>query len=99
MVLRMSGFNSEPARSHEHHPAIVESSHGNPKRLQRQTCDKMAGNPPEKPAVTSYKEDEEAAETDISAGQKMLSAVSGSLLTSILGMAPSISKELFSMQS
>ena len=83
----MSGFISEPERSHEHHLSIANPSHGDSKRLQGPAHDRMAGDSPKSPAVISYEKDAETLETDISAGQKMLSAVSGSLLTSILGMA------------
>lgn len=83
----MSGFISEPERNHEHHLATDKSKHGDSKQIQGLAHDRMAGGSSKHPEVTSYESDEETTEMDITAGQKMLSAVSGSLLTSILGTA------------
>ncbi len=56
-------------------------------RLQRQ---KVTGVGVKNPigSMTMNEQDSMDTETDISAGQKMLSAVSGSLLTSLLGKRP-----------
>ena len=90
----MSGFISEPERSHEHHVATVDARHGQPERLPGEENDRIGRDTSTGQAVTSYERDEEATEIDISAGQKMLSAVSGSLLTSILGKALPYPKDL-----
>ena len=82
----MSGFISEPERSHEHHAATVASQYGGSEQLHGQPHDKMAKASSRNQAVTAYKKDDAIPDPDISATQKMLSAVSGSLLTSILGM-------------
>ena len=50
----------------------------------------MARGAPNDHSMTTYEQDEEEIEMDISAGQKMLSAMSGSLLTSLLGNVPKI---------
>lgn len=82
----MSGFISEPERSHEHHVATVASQYGGSEQLHGQAHDRMARDPSNSQAVTAYEKDEAIPDPDISATQKMLSAVSGSLLTSILGV-------------
>ena len=79
----MSGFISEPVRTDEHQAAT--RSHGNPDNLSSQRHDRLFNGPSTSNSVTMNENDEQDVETDISAGQKMLSAVSGSLLTSLLG--------------
>ena len=77
----MSGFISEPVRTDEHQ--VATSSHGNSEHSpghDRLSKGQGTSNP-----VTMREHDEPETEMDISAGQKMLSAVSGSLLTSLLG--------------
>ena len=79
----MSGFISEPTRTDE--DQVATSSHGNPEhplQHRRHISSKHTG-PSNSVAMDSSKAPE--APLDISAGQKMLSAVSGSLLTSLLG--------------
>jgi len=76
----MSGFISEPLRTDEK----AASTHGHGSKTSS-TQGKNNLHVPEHgdsgPTVTMS----ESKEMDISAGQKMLSAVSGSLLTSLLG--------------
>ena len=79
----MSGFISEPVRTDEHQ--VATSSHGNPEHFSAQGHDRSSKGPGTSNSVTMNEQDEPEAEMDISAGQKMLSAVSGSLLTSLLG--------------
>ena len=76
----MSGFVSEPTRSDEEQSAATwsEDKDGSP----GQRHDRM---PVDRGSSISMTHDEMKPETEISAGQKMLSAVSGSLLTSLLG--------------
>ena len=79
----MSGFISEPTRADE--DQVATSSHGNPEyplQHRHDISSKQTG-PSNSVAMDSSKAPE--ASLDISAGQKMLSAVSGSLLTSLLG--------------
>ena len=78
----MSGFVSEPERSHEQQVASFHSQHAKPTRLRD---GKMSDVSPEESPVITNLQDDYNPETEISAGQKMLSAVSGSLLTSLLG--------------
>ena len=85
----MSGYISEPERSHEQHLGSAKSSYGSSESSKRQAHTGMAGEPSESPAVTLDRRYDQATEMDISAGQKMLSAVSGSLLTSLLGTSTS----------
>ena len=77
----MSGFVSEPAPTDEHQAAT--SSHGNPEISWGQRHDRSIQSTSN--SVTMNGDNKPEAEMDISAGQKMLSAVSGSLLTSLLG--------------
>lgn len=79
----MSGFISEPVRTDEHQ--VATSSHGNSEHTPGQGHDRLSKGPGTSNSVTMNEHDEPEAEMDISAGQKMLSAVSGSLLTSLLG--------------
>lgn len=79
----MSGFISEPVRTDEHQAAT--SSHGNSDYFSRQRHDRLSKGPGTSKSVIMGEQDEPEVEMDISAGQKMLSAVSGALLTSLLG--------------
>ena len=81
----MSGFISEPVRTDQHQDAT--SSHGNPEYIShsRQTHDRSYKGARTANTVIMNGPREPEVEVDISAGQKMLSAVSGSLLTSLLG--------------
>ena len=78
----MSGFVSEPTRSDEE---LATTSHGEKRYTEGQRHDRLPGGSNRNATMTMNDEDELSPETDISAGQKMLSAVSGSLLTSLLG--------------
>ena len=82
----MSGFASEPVRSEEHELASVRD--GTQSALQGQRHDRIPSDSGRGNSVTMVRMDniEPEKETEISASQKMLSAVSGSLLTSLLGM-------------
>ena len=82
----MSGFISEPERSHEQHLDNAKSSHGDSGGSKGQAHDRMAGKPSKGSTVMLEEQYDQATEMDISAGQKMLSAVSGSLFTSLLGI-------------
>ena len=82
----MSGFISEPVRTDQHQ--VAPSSHGN--------SDLSPGHPGRhamfsrgtgsSDSVTMNDPDDAEMDMDISAGQKMVSAMSGSLLTSFLGI-------------
>ena len=82
----MSGFASEPERSHEEQLAHVPTHHA-------ESCDKEN----ERMSMASSESTQAGvdgaggvpADTEITATQKMISAVSGSLLTSLLGQPPS----------
>ena len=79
----MSGFISEPTRTDEHQ--VATSSYGKsdfPLRRRHDVSSEHTG-PSKSVAMDDSKVPED--QMDISAGQKMLSAVSGSLLTSLLG--------------
>ena len=78
----MSGFAAEPARKDER-TGYASSHYGaqaHYPRRRRAVPDTDASD--EQDSMTIVERD---GETDISASQKMLSAVSGSLLTSLLG--------------
>lgn len=79
----MSSFVVEPLRSDE--ISSVTSEYGSQAKSLHEL---YTPSDPEIPssAVTMNKPKTPGSETDISAGQKMLSAVSGSLLTSLLGI-------------
>ena len=82
----MSGFISEPERDREIQRALEHYG----KRAQRegQRHNRMEGDLRDVNSavvVVGGVESNDQAEVDISAGQRMLSAVSGSLLTSLLG--------------
>ena len=79
----MSGFISEPARTDEHQ--VATSGHGSPDHLSSQRHYGSSNGPSTNNSVTMNEHDVQDVEMDISAGQKMLSAMSGSLLTSLLG--------------
>lgn len=78
----MSGFISEPARTDEHQ--IATPSHGNSEQPPGQRHNISSRGAASSNSVTMNDSGEPEVEMDISAGQKMLSAVSGSLLTSLL---------------
>ena len=90
----MSGVVSEPSRSDEQ--KLATSRDGDTEyRGQRQY--RIQDTSAEVNPVTMNESKEQGAEnveTDISAVQKMLSAVSGSLLTSLLGIS-TLSKYIF----
>ena len=82
----MSGFISEPERDIEIQRASRQ--YGEAAQAQGQRHDRMARNASDADSAVAIKsriESESQTEVEISAGQKMLSAVSGSLLTSLLG--------------
>ena len=79
----MSGFISEPVRTDENQ--VATSSYGNSEPSPGQRHDISSKGAPSSNAVTMNESDEPELEMDISAAQKMFSAVSGSLLTSLLG--------------
>ena len=76
----MSGVASEPIRSDE--KQLDTSRHGSQAATQGQRHDRIPSSLRSEP-VTSSDGGDTPVEIDISAGQKMLSAVSGSLLTSL----------------
>lgn len=79
----MSGFISEPVRTDEHQ--VATSSHGNSDHSPGHRHDISSKGAESSKSVTMNDPNEPEVEMNISAGQKMLSAVSGSLLTSLLG--------------
>lgn len=79
----MSGFVSEPVRTDEHQ--VATSKYGNTDYFSQQRHDRLSEHPGTSHLVSMNEQDEAEVEMDISAGQKMLSAVSGALLTSLLG--------------
>lgn len=82
----MSGFVSEPLRSSKHHTATPK--HGDSEQIQGQRHQRLPNTAGSDNSVTMDEANEpeiDDSAMDISAGQKMLSAVSGSLLTSLLG--------------
>lgn len=78
----MSGFAAEPERTHEQGFSIHTSHHAEPAGLQH---DEMVQNTPDNAKVAGEHQDADPPDVDITATQKMLSAISGSLLTSLLG--------------
>lgn len=78
----MSGFVSEPTRSDK---ALATTSHGEKRYTEGQRHDRLPDISGGAATMTMKDADDLPPETDISASQKMLSAVSGSLLTSLLG--------------
>ena len=81
----MSGFVSEPLRSDEHQ--FAAGRNGEKSHSHGQRHDRIPGGTGGGPSAAMTSTDEVGPEPDmeISAGQNMLSAVSGSLLTSLLG--------------
>lgn len=79
----MSGFISEPVRTDEHQ--VGPSNYGDSDYFSQQKHDRSSKGPGTSHVVSMNEQDEAEVEMDISAGQKMLSAVSGALLTSLLG--------------
>ena len=83
----MRGFLSEPLRSDEEE--LATSRNGDSEQFQRRQYNRISKTAGAGNAVTMEENNEpeiEDAAVDISAGQKMLSAVSGSLFTSLLGI-------------
>ncbi len=79
----MSTFISEPVPTDEQQ--VATSSHGKSEHLLGQKHDRSSEGVGTSSSVTMNEPNEPEVEMDISAGQKMLSAMSGSLLTSLLG--------------
>ena len=79
----MSGFISEPVRTDKHQ--VATSSHGNSEHSSGYRQNISSEGVGSSNSVIMNDSDDLEVEMDISAGQKMLSAVSGSLLTSLLG--------------
>ena len=79
----MSGFISEPERSYERHQEAAGATRSGGDDPTGQTHNSTFGRDL---GLRPYEQDEQTTEMEISAGQKMLSAMSGSLLTSLLGM-------------
>ena len=86
----MSGLLSEPLRADKEHSVPLQHGHREHENLSRQTHSRVL-EAPHLHAMNNPKEPH--VEVDISAGQKMLSAVSGSLLTSLLGRIPTKPRE------
>ena len=80
----MSGFITEPLRSDEN-DARPTVRHEGSQYAQGQRHDRIPGGIIGANIITPDDGEDLGVESDISAGQKMLSAVSGSLLTSLLG--------------
>ena len=80
----MSDFITEPIKSDER-TAFSTVGHGGLEDTKGQRHDRIPSGVLGVTAVIRSDRDEPEPEVDISAGQKMLSAVSGSLLTSLLG--------------
>ena len=80
----MSAFVSEPTRFDE--DELATAGNGETLVFVAQKHRSSLGGSGESYTMTSRGGDEGASEVEISAVQKMLSAVSGSLLTSLLGM-------------
>jgi len=81
----MSGFISESSQTGEEQ--LATSRHGDSEQSPEEQYHTLSGTKSHS-SMTMEENNEpeiEDAEIDISAGQKMLSAVSGSLLTSLLG--------------
>ena len=76
----MSGFVTEPLRSDKH--PHTSAKHGDQRPWYENSSDVIRANR----TLNMDESNEPDPQMDISAGQKMLSAVSGSLLTSLLGM-------------
>ena len=94
LILSLSFFNSNSTSNHQHSTwrnilsIALTSKHGDTELQGHQQHHSLSNNHREESAVTMDEANEpeiEEMQMDISAGQKMLSAVSGSLLTSLLG--------------
>lgn len=89
----MSGFASEPVRSDEHE--LATGRHGGENFTLGQGHDRIpeGGCSGRSTSMTmnQMSDTEQEIETEITASQKMLSAVSGSLLTSLLGEPQALS--------
>lgn len=81
----MSGLLSEPLRADEQQFATSKDVENNYHSLPGQRHSRISDSLESGNTFIMNKSKEPEAEIDISAGQKMLSAVSGSLLTSLLG--------------
>ena len=81
----MSQYVSEAKTPPENDLGETRSDYGASEGSRRQEDTRMAGEISQDAAVMSGKPYGQAIDMEISAGQKMLSAVSGSLLTSLLG--------------
>lgn len=81
----MSGLLSEPLRVDEQQFATLNDVENNHQSLPGQRHSRIPDSLESGNTLIMNKSKEPEAEIDISAGQKMLSAVSGSLLTSLLG--------------
>ena len=82
----MSGFVSEPSRSDDQKLATSRDGDTEYRGQRHNRIQGTAGEPNSVTMDESNEPEVEDVETDISAVQKMLSAVSGSLLTSLLGI-------------
>lgn len=92
----MSDLLSEPLRVDEQQFATLKNGEDNHHSLQGQRHTRILDSVESNNTMTMNKPIEPEAEIDISAGQKMLSAVSGSLLTSLLGIvAPDSSVKIY----
>ena len=80
----MSGFVSEQSRSNDRDFATARD--GARLNLQGRTLDNTSDGSGGDMTMSIKNATETVSETEISAGQKMLSAMSGSLLTSLLGL-------------
>lgn len=81
----MSGLLSEPLRADEQQFATLNNGENGRQSLRGQRHTRISDSLKSGDTITMNKPTDSEAEVDISAGQKMLSAVSGSLLTSLLG--------------
>ena len=85
----MSNLVSDTARADE--GQVATARHGENTNLPGQSHDRVGGGDESDGSKMACPANEPEAEVAISAGQKMLSAVSGSLLTSLLGNTPHLS--------
>ena len=85
----MSNFVSDTARADE--GQVATAKHGESTNLLGQRHDRVGGGDESDGSTMASSANEPEAEVAISTGQKMLSAVSGSLLTSLLGNTPHLS--------
>ena len=80
----MSGFISEPTRSDEKELALRQNA--GKSHIQGQEHDRIPGGTGQEQSPVGKHGGDRDEDIEITASQKMLSAVSGSLLTSLLGM-------------